>query len=136
MSDLIKKALLYSRPPKAAGWTSEHLNSRVMGDNIELRNASNDPGSSDAMNHLLHDSKVEPHRIGILRLTVDIPVPPSSQQAVQSRPAARWRTPEFIFYGCAFIVAIPVMIWKTVDLSQRVFSLFLCFHVGPEYMLH
>jgi len=92
-----------------------------MGDNIELRESS---GTSDVnqstgmMYQLLHDSPIEPQRKGVLRLTVDIPVPPSSQQAVQARPPARWRTPEFIFYGLAFIVVVPIMVWKTVELSK------------------
>ncbi len=92
-----------------------------MGDNIELRESSNVPDSDDVVYQLLNDSPVEPHRKGVLRLTVNVPLPPSSQQAVQARPPARWRTPEFIFYGLAFIVAIPVMVWKPVDLSSGVF---------------
>ncbi|KLO17383.1 MBOAT-domain-containing protein [Schizopora paradoxa] len=90
-----------------------------MDDHIELRETSNNSEADDALYHLIHDSVVEPRREGILRLTVKIPVPPSSQQAIQARPPARWRTPEFIFYGLAFVIAIPVMIWKTVNLSRE-----------------
>lgn len=60
---------------------------------------------------------VKPSRRGILRLTVDVPVQSPSKPG-STRPAPRWRTPEFMFYGVVFSVVVPLMVWKPIDLSR------------------
>jgi hypothetical protein len=62
-------------------------------------------------------NNASPARRGILRLTVDVPIT-SSPKAGAARPPPRWRTPEFLFYGVAFVVVVPAMVWKPIALSS------------------
>lgn len=69
-------------------------------------------------------------RRGITKLTVEVPLSSSSKrpEASQSRPA-RWKTPEFIFYGVAFCAVVPVMVWIPIQLSSGEFiELFHHYH--------
>jgi hypothetical protein len=64
---------------------------------------------------LANDAPVK--RKGIIRLTVDIPGSHRSQVG-NNRPPARWKSPEFIFYGVAFLFVVPLMVKVPVDLSK------------------
>lgn len=72
-----------------------------------------------AANSFQADSPNHSQRKGITRLTVDIPSSHTgTPYATTRRPAPRWRTPEFIFYGFVFAAVVPVMVWIPVRLSQ------------------
>ncbi|KAI5122746.1 hypothetical protein M0805_009831 [Coniferiporia weirii] len=58
-----------------------------------------------------------PKRRGILLLTVETPTTSSFPRVTQTQPA-RWRSPEFVLYGVAFIIAIPMIVWKPISMSQ------------------
>ena len=60
---------------------------------------------------------------GILTLTVDVPA--SAPRSSETHPPARWKTPEFLFYGVCFLIVVPLMVWKPVQLSQGIFFLLL-----------
>lgn len=60
----------------------------------------------------------KPQRRGALHLTVDAPSSAVSQKLVRSRPPPRWKSPEFIFYGVCFMLVVPMMVWKPIDLSR------------------
>ena len=92
---------------------------------LELQMPSNLRGDSheDSKSSTAANGPVEanePHRKGILRLTVDVPFGSSKQRTVQTRPPPRWRTPEFYFYYFVFAFAIPIMVWTPIKLSQGV----------------
>lgn len=55
---------------------------------------------------------------GITNLTVDIPSSHRTRRPEDSRPAPRWRTPEFMLYYLAFVLAVPWMVWVPVRLSS------------------
>lgn len=63
--------------------------------------------------HLLSDKSR-----GITALTVSIPTS-ETNRIDPNRPKARWRTPEFIFYGICFIIVVPYMVWVPYSLSRR-----------------
>ncbi|KAI0791177.1 MBOAT, membrane-bound O-acyltransferase family-domain-containing protein [Abortiporus biennis] len=60
-------------------------------------------------------------RRGITRLTVDIPS--TSPKVTGKDPIhqhrSRWRTLEFYIYGIVFCIAIPIMLWIPVRLSDK-----------------
>ena len=59
-------------------------------------------------------------RKGITRLTVNISSSRSEQShSSVSRPAPRWTTPEFLFYGVTFALVVPMMVWLPARLSNR-----------------
>ena len=99
-----------------------------MSEDLELQMPLKNRGEADAshppsravetLESLLEDSRVEPKRTGALRFTVDVPLAPPPKINVDARPSARWRTPEFLFYGIMFILVVPWMIWKPIDLSS------------------
>ena len=73
--------------------------------------------------HLEHDTTtIYPKHNGIIALTVDIDSTNAPGQVTISQKPSRWRTPEFYFYAVAFTVVVPIMIWKPVALSQRMYS--------------
>lgn len=58
--------------------------------------------------------------LGVVALTVQTPTssnftPPESAPLP---PAPRWYTPEFIFYGIAFLVVVPYMVKVPYDISN------------------
>ncbi|EPQ53946.1 MBOAT-domain-containing protein [Gloeophyllum trabeum ATCC 11539] len=55
---------------------------------------------------------------GVIRLTVDVPASASRGVSGRKRPAARWRTPEFILYEVLFVIVVPILVWVPVKLSS------------------
>ncbi|GAB1525165.1 glycerol transporter [Rhizoctonia solani] len=58
--------------------------------------------------------------LGVVSLTVQTPTssnftPPETQPPP---PSSRWRTPEFLFYGLAFLVVVPYMVKVPYDISN------------------
>jgi hypothetical protein len=62
----------------------------------------------------------EPRKSSITRLTVSIPNS-GAKTTINARPAppSRWRTPEFVFYGVAFVLVVPWLIYWPMRLSSR-----------------
>ncbi|KAF8751613.1 membrane-bound acyltransferase family [Rhizoctonia solani] len=59
--------------------------------------------------------------LGVVSLTVQTPTssnftPPETQPPP---PSSRWRTPEFLFYGLAFLVVVPYMVKVPYDISNE-----------------
>lgn len=53
----------------------------------------------------------------ITDLTINIPG--STRRAgADDPPPARWRTPEFMFYGLVFAIVVPMLIWWPIKLSS------------------
>lgn len=48
-----------------------------------------------------------------------ISVPGCTRRSEDDPPPARWRTPEFIFYGIAFVIVVPLLIYWPMRLSLR-----------------
>ena len=69
----------------------------------------------------------EPSRKGILHFTVNVPPGSVRQRTVQARPPPRWRTPEFYLYYLVFAVAVPIMVWKPIRLSEGAQKSFLTY---------
>lgn len=72
------------------------------------------------------NSNYQDRRKGITKLTVNIPSTSSSavgrgnsstSRELKTHPS-RWKTPEFMFYGVAFLVVVPLMVWIPIQLSQ------------------
>jgi hypothetical protein len=62
-------------------------------------------------------------RIPLQSLSSDstaVPSTPSKQPRKTDEPGPpRWNTPEFWFYGLAFLTVVPVMFWTAWDVSRR-----------------
>jgi len=56
---------------------------------------------------------------GITALTVDIPLSHKTISPSAPQRPSLWKTPEFMFYGVVFAVAVPVMIWIPITLSNQ-----------------
>jgi hypothetical protein len=57
-------------------------------------------------------------RKGITALTVDIPSSNHRARSNDTRPASRWKTPEFALYYAVFLTAVPIMVWVPANLSS------------------
>ncbi|CAE6335175.1 unnamed protein product [Rhizoctonia solani] len=59
--------------------------------------------------------------LGVVSLTVQTPtssnfIPPETRPPP---PPSRWRTPEFLFYGAAFLIVVPYMVKVPYDISNE-----------------
>ncbi|KDQ59021.1 hypothetical protein JAAARDRAFT_33744 [Jaapia argillacea MUCL 33604] len=59
----------------------------------------------------------KPH--GIISMTIEIPSSSRAARSPETRPPARWKTPEFAFYELAFLIVVPIMIWIPISLSSE-----------------
>ena len=56
-------------------------------------------------------------RKGITRLTVDIPSSNRNPRTEGTRSPSRWKSLEFVLYYAVFLVVVPIMVRKTVELD-------------------
>ena len=43
----------------------------------------------------------------------------NGEDLVDGASPSRWRTPEFLYHGLVFFVAVPLMFWTVYDVSKR-----------------
>lgn len=47
-----------------------------------------------------------------------IETPGNARRSTDEPPPPRWRTPEFIFYGVAFVVVVPILVYWPMKISS------------------
>ncbi|CEL55893.1 Glycerol uptake protein 1 OS=Saccharomyces cerevisiae (strain ATCC 204508 / S288c) GN=GUP1 PE=1 SV=1 [Rhizoctonia solani AG-1 IB] len=59
--------------------------------------------------------------LGVVSLTVQTPTSSSftPRETQPPPPPSRWRTPEFLFYGVAFLIVVPYMVKVPYDISNE-----------------
>jgi hypothetical protein len=62
--------------------------------------------------------------LGVVSLTVQTPTSSSfaPRETQPPPPPSRWRTPEFLFYGVAFLIVVPYMVKVPYDISNGEFG--------------
>ena len=96
-------------------------------EDLEIQMPSNQPTEPEAIplqSSFTPDTSVLPNTIperrGVLHLTVETPITSTFPRTANLRPA-RWKTPEYIFYGIYVSIFLPWMAWKPINLSRRRF---------------